>query len=107
MREALPTRRAADTLTFKSEVLGGTSIHCTVGQYPDGRPGEIFIHGAKTGSHADGLMREWAKAASLAMQRGASIEDFAAIAERNPSGKPNTAIGEALDQILESRKSKT
>ncbi len=28
---------------------------CAKGQYDDGRPGEVFLHGAKVGSEVDGL----------------------------------------------------
>ena len=52
-RERLPNRRQAETLDLWH---GGQRYHFTVGEYPDGRPGEVFIHGAKPGS--DRLQRD-------------------------------------------------
>ncbi len=46
-RERLPDRRQAETVDLWH---GGQRFHVTIGQYPDGRPGEVFIHGAKPGS---------------------------------------------------------
>ncbi len=50
LRERLPDRRQADTLNLW---YGGRRYHLTIGQYDDGRSGEIFLHGAKPGSDVD------------------------------------------------------
>ncbi len=42
-RERLPDRRQAETVDLWH---GGRRFHVTVGQYNDGRPGEVFLHGA-------------------------------------------------------------
>ncbi len=49
-REPLPDRRQAETLDLWH---GGRRYHLTIGEFPDGRPGEIFLHGAKPGSDTD------------------------------------------------------
>ncbi len=49
-RERLPDRRQAETLDLWH---GGRRYHVTIGQYDDGRPGEVFLHGAKPGSDVD------------------------------------------------------
>ena len=49
-RERLPDRRQAETVDLWH---GGRRFHVTIGQYDDGRPGEIFLHGAKPGSDVD------------------------------------------------------
>ena len=42
-RVRLPDRRAAETIQLEH---GGQRFTVTVGFYPDGRPGEVFTHGA-------------------------------------------------------------
>ncbi len=49
-RERLPGRRQAETLDLWHS---GRRYHLTVGEYNDGRPGEVFLHGAKPGSDVD------------------------------------------------------
>lgn len=50
--------------------MGGQTIHYTVGLYPDGRPGEVFIDMSKCGT----MLRAWAgataKLMSLMLQYG-------------------------------------
>ena len=46
-RERLPDRRQAETADLWH---GGRRYHLTVGEYPDGSPGEVFVHGATPGS---------------------------------------------------------
>ena len=52
-RERLPDRRPNETVDL---VFGGTRYAVTVGYHPDGRPGELFTHGAKVGSTMDALL---------------------------------------------------
>ncbi len=51
-RERLPDRRQAETVDLH---YGGQRFHLTIGEYDDGRPGEVFVHGATVGSDVDGL----------------------------------------------------
>jgi len=44
-RVRLPERRAAETVDLDYD---GTRFMVTIGFYPDGRPGEVFIHGARS-----------------------------------------------------------
>lgn len=75
MRETLPPRRHSQTVKFKHR---GTSWFCTVGFYPDGRVGEVFVSTAKSGTDVQISMRESAIAASIALQYGARLGDLAA-----------------------------
>jgi hypothetical protein len=52
VRERLPDRRPAET--FDVEACG-LRYTCTIGRYPDGRIGEIFLVNHKAGSQA-GIM---------------------------------------------------
>ena len=46
MRRVLPQRRAAETFDLR---FWNQPFTVTVGFYPDGTPGEVFIDGGKTG----------------------------------------------------------
>ena len=71
LRERLPNRRFATTFDI---VAGALRYTTTVGYYPDGRIGEIFLDASKAGSDADSAARDSAITASIAMQFGANIE---------------------------------
>ncbi len=68
-RERLPDRRQAETVDLWH---GGRRYHLTVGKYPDGRPGEIFLHGAKPGSDTDLLCDDIGVLISRLLQHGDS-----------------------------------
>ena len=70
-RRKLPDERPSITHKFN---IAGHKGYLTVGMYPDGRPGEIFIKMAKEGSTVSGLMDSFAKAISTALQYGISLE---------------------------------
>ncbi len=67
VRHRLPAERASVTHKFG---LSGHEGYITVGLYPNGQPGEIFIRMAKEGSTVSGLMDSFATAVSLALQHG-------------------------------------
>jgi ribonucleoside-diphosphate reductase alpha chain len=54
--------------------IGGHEGYITVGLYPNGAPGEIFIRMAKEGSTISGLMDSFATAISLALQHGVPLK---------------------------------
>src|SRR5437867_12134603 len=70
-RERLPHRRLGET--FELEV-GGLRYTATVGRFPDGRVGEIFLNNHKSNSAADTNARDSAIVCSIALQCGADIE---------------------------------
>jgi len=63
-----------DSVTHKFSV-GGHEGYLTVGLYPDGSPGEIFIKIAKEGSSISGFCQAFCRAFSLSLQFGLSIPD--------------------------------
>jgi hypothetical protein len=97
-RERLPDRRAA--LTWDVEV-GGLRYTTTIGRYPDGRIGEIFVTNHKAGSQAGMMASDAAVAASLALQHGTPIETLRHALMRDSRGKPSGPLGVVLDQIAE------
>lgn len=70
-RERLPKQRSSRTTEF---VVGDCRGHLTVGEFDDGRPGEIFLKVSKEGSTLGGLMNAWAITFSLALQHGVPLE---------------------------------
>ena len=71
MRHRLPEERASLTHKFS---LSGHEGYITVGLYPSGEPGEIFIKMAKEGSTVSGLMDAFATSVSLALQHGVQLK---------------------------------
>jgi ribonucleoside-diphosphate reductase alpha chain len=70
VRHRLPAERASVTHKFG---IAGHEGYITVGLYPNGQPGEIFIRMAKEGSTVSGLMDSFATAISLALQHGVPL----------------------------------
>ncbi|HEY3546236.1 MAG TPA: vitamin B12-dependent ribonucleotide reductase, partial [Propionicimonas sp.] len=71
-RRRLPAERTAVTHKFD---ISGHEGYITVGLYPDGQPGEIFLKMAKEGSTISGLMDTLATSVSLALQYGVPLRD--------------------------------
>jgi ribonucleoside-diphosphate reductase alpha chain len=71
VRHRLPEERASLTHKFG---IAGHEGYITVGLYPNGQPGEIFIKMAKEGSTVSGLMDSFATATSLALQHGVPLK---------------------------------
>ncbi len=70
VRHRLQEERASITHKFS---IGGHEGYITVGLYPNGQPGEIFIRMAKEGSTVSGLMDAFATSVSLALQHGVQL----------------------------------
>jgi ribonucleoside-diphosphate reductase alpha chain len=72
-RRKLPETRNAVTHKF---AIAGHEGYITVGLYPDGQPGEIFITMAKEGSTLSGVMDSFALAISVALQHGVPLKIY-------------------------------
>ena len=72
-RRRLPAERSAVTHKFD---IAGHEGYITVGLYPDGQPGEIFLKMAKEGSTVSGLMDSFATTVSVALQYGVPLKDL-------------------------------
>jgi len=96
VRHRLPEERASLTHKF---AIAGHEGYITVGLYPNGGPGEIFIRMAKEGSTVSGLMDAFATAISLSLQHGVPLRvlvDKFAHTRFEPSGwTGNEQIGYA------------
>lgn len=69
-RHRLPNERPAITHHF---AVGGHEGYLTVGLYPNGQPGEIFIRMAKEGSTIAGLMECFGTVVSVSLQHGVPL----------------------------------
>jgi len=67
----LPVERNSVTHKFS---VGGHEGYITVGMYPDGRPGEIFIKMSKEGSTLSGVMDGLALTLSIGLQYGVPLK---------------------------------
>ena len=56
VRNRLNNRRQVSTVSLVWPPFSGSRYHITVGEYEDGRPGEVWVHGAKVGSEIDALL---------------------------------------------------
>jgi ribonucleoside-diphosphate reductase alpha chain len=70
-RHRLPDERSAITHHF---AFGGHEGYLTVGLYPNGQPGEIFIRMAKAGSTIAGLMECFGTVVSVSLQHGVPLK---------------------------------
>jgi ribonucleoside-diphosphate reductase alpha chain len=73
VRHKLQEERASITHKFK---VGDHEGYITVGLYPNGDPGELFVTMAKEGSTVSGLMDSFALAVSIALQHGVPLKLF-------------------------------
>ena len=69
-RHRLPDERSAITHHFS---VAGHEGYLTVGLYPNGQPGEIFIRMAKEGSTIAGLMECFGTVVSVSLQHGVPL----------------------------------
>lgn len=73
VRERLPRSRPSRTFEFRVADCKG---FVTVGEYSDGRPGELFIRVSKQGSTLAGIMDAFAISVSHGLQYGVPLESF-------------------------------
>ncbi|HZT65286.1 MAG TPA: LAGLIDADG family homing endonuclease [Acidimicrobiales bacterium] len=73
IRERLPKRRRSRTFDFRVADCDG---YVTVGEYDDGRPGEVFLKVSKQGSTLSGVMDAFAISISLGLQHGVPLSTY-------------------------------
>jgi ribonucleoside-diphosphate reductase alpha chain len=89
-RERLPNRCIGET--FELEVAG-LRYTATVGRFPDGRIGEIFLNNDISNSAADTNARDSVIVCSIALQCGAEIETTRKALCCNSRGGPSGLLG--------------
>ena len=95
-RNLLPNRRLAETIAFERD---GSQYCLTVGYFPDGSVGEIFLNHDRGDSLLDVLTSDAAILASLALQHGCTLETIIHAIKRDARGVASSPIGAALDRI--------
>jgi len=73
VRERLPRRRSSKTFAFRVADCEG---YVTVGEYEDGRPGEVFINVSKQGSTLAGIMDAFSISLSLGLQHQVPLATY-------------------------------
>ncbi len=73
IRRELPKVRSSKTFSFTVADLHGYFI---VGEYEDGKPGELFISVAKMGSTLSGLMESFGRSVSYGLQHGVPLKVY-------------------------------
>ena len=73
VRQKLPRTRVSRTFEFRVADCKG---FVTVGEYEDGRPGEIFVRVSKQGSTLAGIMDAFAISVSHGLQYGVPLRSF-------------------------------
>jgi hypothetical protein len=95
-RNRLPNRRPAETIAFERD---GSQYCLTIGYFPDGSVGEIFLNHDRGDSLLDVLASDAAILCSLALQHGCTLETIAHAIKRDGQGIAASPIGAALDKI--------
>ncbi|MBI3984206.1 vitamin B12-dependent ribonucleotide reductase [Candidatus Microgenomates bacterium] len=73
VRKEMPRKRTARVFEFS---VGGVKGFFTVGEYDDGKPGEVFIQIAKQGSTLAGIMDAFAISISNGLQYGVPLRFY-------------------------------
>jgi ribonucleoside-diphosphate reductase alpha chain len=73
VRQKLPRSRRGRTFEFRVADCKGFA---TIGEYEDGRPGEVFLTVSKQGSTLSGIMDAFAKSISYGLQYGVPLRAF-------------------------------
>jgi ribonucleoside-diphosphate reductase alpha chain len=99
-RSMLPQRRPSETFAIRH---GGhnTPFYITVGYYPDGRVGEVFVAGGKAGSEVESIARDSAVLLSIAMQFGVPLETIRHAITREQNGSPSSIIGAVVERLVQ------
>lgn len=83
VRQRLPNRRPSHIETLET---AGQIFTACVGFDPEtGQPCEIFLSGAKEGSHVDALLSDTATVISVALQYGVPVHALAKSVGRSPN----------------------
>ena len=93
-RRILPQRRASETFDLR---FWSQNFTITVGRYPDGMIGEVFIDGGKTGQDIQSTARDAAVVLSLALQHGTPILTIQRAVTRNSNGEAASILGATVD----------
>ena len=95
-RRALAQRRASETFNLR---FWNQLFTVTVGFYPDGTLGEVFVGVGKTGNDIQSIARDAGVLLSLALQHGVPPETIRHAVTRSASEEPASILGAVVDSI--------
>jgi hypothetical protein len=95
-RARLPNRRRLESVGFE---CNGFKYVAGFGRFDDGRLAEIFLSCSKASSAVDTAARDIAITASIAIQRGASLDELRRALTRNADGSAGAPLAAALDLV--------
>jgi hypothetical protein len=95
-RNRLPNRRSHDVFEFEHS---GVRYSAGIGTFTDGRPAELFLNAAKSGTAIETYARDAAIIVSLALQHGCTVDTLRHAVTRNQDGSPSGPIGAVLDHL--------
>jgi 4-hydroxyphenylpyruvate dioxygenase-like putative hemolysin len=100
-RDRLPNRRNVESIEFAAGIPGKEIAYmASLGFYPDGRLGEIFLSSGRSGTDLVVSTYETAVAASFALQFGCPVEEMARAMPRTSDGMPEGPLGTLLDRLI-------
>jgi len=88
------------TLEFQSE-----KFDVTVGHYPDGKHGEVFLSrikdktAARLGQHLDATARDAAILISIALQHNVELSNLSHSITRDDDNNPMSILGAVIDSM--------
>ena len=98
-RNRLNNRRQVSTVSLVWPPSSGSRYHITAGEYEDGRPGEVWVLGAKVGSEIDALLDDASILMSVLIQVGYDTADIKHSLGRVNGGGRASIIGVMADLL--------
>jgi hypothetical protein len=97
-RRRLSNRRPCESFSFE---LNGLRFTTSIGRFPNGDIGELFLTNHKSGNQSDTNARDAAIILSFALQFGADPDEVRKALCRDGQGRALGPVGAALDKIAE------
>jgi hypothetical protein len=97
-RRRLPHRRRSETFNVE---CSGLHYTVTASWFDSGELGEIWVQNGKIDSAADAYVRDASVLASIALQRGATLDEIRKSLMRDARGNPSSPLGAALDFLTD------
>jgi ribonucleoside-diphosphate reductase alpha chain len=95
-RNLLPPKRRTETVKRK---VDGFTLHISVGFYPDGSVGEVFVNSSKEGTQMRELLRSLSMVMSIALQHGVPLGEVLDAIEDKHTSTVGDAISSAIKEI--------
>ena len=100
MRRVLSQRRASETFDLR---FWNQSFSVSVGFYPDGMIGEVFVDSRKNGGDVEAIARDAAVVLSLALQHGTHIETIRCAVTRGSRSEAASILRAVVNYISGAR----